>query len=95
MLYINDLHNVITDCSRSLYADDTALFYASKSYVEMMLAIRDDIGSVTQWLNLNKSTLNTRKTKFMIFGTDTKLKHCGDMLIIINGDVIEFPYLNT
>ncbi len=99
ILYINDMQNVITDCSISLYADDTALFYASRSYVDMMLAIRDDIGSVTEWLNLNKLTLNTRKTKFMIFGTKSRLKHCGDMPVIINGDVIErvteFKYLGV
>ena len=89
ILYINDLQDIITDCNISLHADNTVLFYASQSYVDTMLAIRDDIRYITQWLNLNKLTLNTRKTKFMIFGMKTRLKQCGDMPIIINGDVIE------
>ena len=65
----------------------------------MMLALRDDISSVTQWLNLNKLPLNTEKTKFMISGTRNKLKHAGDLPIIINGDTIkkvhEFRYLGV
>ncbi len=64
-----------------------------------MLALRDDIDSITQWLNLNKLTLNTKKTKFMLFGTRNKLKHAGNLPIIINGDVIEqvheFKYLGV
>ena len=67
ILYINDMNTVITDCSVSLYADDMALFYAHRSYVEMMLVLRDDISSVTEWLNLNKLTLYTKKTRFMTF----------------------------
>ena len=54
--YINDMDKVITDCSISLYADDSALFYAHQSYVDIMLALCDDIDSVTLWLNLNKLT---------------------------------------
>ena len=83
------MDKVISDCSVSLYADDTALYYAHQSYVDLMLALRDDIDSVTQWLNLNKLTLNTKKTKFIIFGTRNKLKSAGDAPIIINGDIIE------
>ncbi len=99
IIYINDMDSVISDCSVSLYADDTVVYYAHQSYVDLMLALRDDIDSVTQWLNLNKLTLNTKKTKFMIFGTKTRLKTTGDAPIILNGDVIErvreFKYLGV
>ena len=75
----------ISDCSISLYADDTALYYASSSHVDLMLNLRHDIDSISQWLNLNTLTLNTKKTKCMIFGT----RNVNDIPIFINGDVIE------
>ena len=40
IIYINDMDKVISDCSVSLYADDTALYYAHQSYVELMLALQ-------------------------------------------------------
>ena len=99
ILYINDLDNVITDCSISLYADDTALYYSNSSYIDLMLSIRDDIGSVSEWLKCNKLTLNTKKTKFMIFGSRNKLRGAYDVPIYINGDQIErvdnFKYLGV
>ncbi len=60
---INDMDKEITDCSISLYADDTALYYAHQSYVDLMLALWNDIDSVTQWLNLNKLNVNTKKNQ--------------------------------
>ena len=99
ILYINNLDSLFTDCNISLYADDTALYYANSSYIDLMLTMCDEIGAVTEWLNLNKLTLNTRKTNFMIFGTKTRLEQEGDMSIYINGDVIEkvsvFKYLGV
>ena len=74
ILYINDHESVVTDCRLSLYADDTAMYYSDASYIDLMLAIRDDIHSVTQWLNLNKFMLNTKKMKFMVFGSKTRLR---------------------
>ncbi len=100
ILYINDLlGEVINDCSISLYADDTALYYSNSSYVDLKVAIRDDIGSVSEWLRCNKLILNTKKTKFMIFGSKNKLREVHDAPIYINGDLIErvdcFEYLGV
>ena len=97
ILYVNDIEGVVTDCQLSLYADDTVMYYAHSSYIELMMTIRDDVHSTSQWLNLNKLTLNTKKTKFMVFGSKTRLRLCDDIPILINGDIIErvteFKYL--
>ena len=61
---INDMDNVISDCSISLYANDTSLYYASRSFVDLLLAFRGDISFVGHWLNENRLILNTKnKTK--------------------------------
>ena len=48
IIYINDIESVVTDCQLSLYADDTAVYYANSSYVDLMLTIRDDVHSISQ-----------------------------------------------
>ena len=80
---------MVTDCSISLYADDTTLYYANSLYIDLMLTVRDEAGSIAEWLNLTKLTLNTKKTKFMVFGSKTRLKAVTDMPLFINGDIIE------
>ena len=36
-----------------MYADDTALYYASKDINELVKVINDDLINVTAWLNKN------------------------------------------
>ena len=63
----------ITDCHINLYADDTALYIESPSYIELILSLRLELATLSQWMLANKLTLNVRKMKFMIFGTKPKL----------------------
>ncbi len=36
-LYLNDLLNVLKHCDNNMYADDTALSYASKSTTDLLM----------------------------------------------------------
>ncbi len=51
VLYINDMADVLTDCEISLYADDTALFCSSSSFVELILMLRDEISALSEFLD--------------------------------------------
>ena len=66
IIYINDLKGYLNECKVSLYADDTAMYAASSSYIDMILSLRIDMAVVSEWLKLNKLTLNVNKTKLMI-----------------------------
>ena len=73
IIYINDLHLHVENSKVILYADDTALFYASKDTSEVQQVLQRDLSSVHSWLTANKLTLNVKKTKSMIFRTKKRV----------------------
>ena len=90
IMYINDLSTYLSDSKVSLYADDTALYTSSSSQIELVLNLRLEISVVDEWLKANRLTLNTKKTKYMIFGTRTLLEHIPeDLNIRIANEKIE------
>ncbi len=97
-LYINDLSGVVKHSKVVLYADDTALFVSGKSVSEIQLGLSEDIDAVGKWLQENKLTLNAKKTKVMMFGSQQRLSRVHEGLEIkINGEILEqvthFKYL--
>ena len=77
LLYINDIASV-SNIFSILFADDTTLFYSSKSLQELATVINNELRKVIEWLNANRLSLNIDKTNFMIFrpkGKNEKLPH--------------------
>ena len=67
ILYINDLHRVVKHCSIFHYADDTNLLLIDKSLKKIISRVNHDLSLITDWLKANKISLNTSKTKIMIY----------------------------
>lgn len=68
LIYINDL------CCLSIqngvimsYADDTALLFSAKSREELFEVAQNGFNTVSKWLQNNLLTLNTDKTKYILF----------------------------
>ncbi len=99
LAYVNDLSRYLGDCRTSLYADDTAVYCSSNSYVEIILSLRIEASNIIQWLRANKLTLNVSKTKFMVFGTKQCLRGTEEMPLYADDEIIErvhsFKYLGV
>ena len=69
IIYINDLCQSTNILKTISYADDTTLFIAlnSKDFQLQNDMINNELKLVSEWLDLNKLSLNISKTKFMIF----------------------------
>ena len=89
ILYINDLYTFLTDCTVSLYADDTALYTSAKTQIEIKLTLQIELTVVCEWLKANKLTLNAKKTKYVIFGTKQTLTTKPDLNLKVGNDKIE------
>ncbi len=80
-----------------MYADDTAIYCSSKSAVEISLTLQIELETVTQWFYANKLTLNTKKSKFLLFGNRQSLDRTQDVKLTINNIELErvttFKYL--
>ena len=62
-VYINDLNQVLKFCKVHHFADDTNLFYFSKSVYRLNKYVNFDLKNLTYWLNANKISLNVKKTE--------------------------------
>jgi len=75
---MNDIHLVSDKFNSILYADDTTLdiplcpfdiMSDNKGYNKAIITkiINSELKAITDWLAVNKLSLNVKKTKFMIF----------------------------
>ena len=88
LLYINDIEHCSKLISFILFADDTNIFYSNKCLKTLNKIMQTEIDKVAEWLNANKLSLNTTKTKVILFRSSNK-KPKKDIKININGNNIE------
>ena len=89
LIYINDLPKCVSHCKVSMYADDTALYYASNSVDDIIKCINEDLTSVNNWLQCNKLSLNVKKSEFMLIGSRQRLTTVDqNMTVQINGKIV-------
>ena len=78
LIYMNDIHTASDKFDMILYADDTNLisplcsfnssFSGTKNDVKHVFEqINIELTNIQEWLNIDKLSLNVRKTKYMIF----------------------------
>lgn len=81
LLYINDVTSVINSTSLHLYADDTVLYHASEDPVILFSNLQKKLNDLVAWCTMNKLTLNTKKTKAMLFFPTAKCSLLPDFLV--------------
>ena len=88
-IYINDLIAVSDRLNFLMYADDTTIYFNLEDFDNLTKEtdINRELEKVNIWLKLNKLSLNTQKTKLMLF--HRKQKHLDEINVVINGIEIE------
>ena len=56
-----------------MYADDTSLMCKAKDVNELKVKLESNLKAVANWFKAKRLTLNTDKTKFMVFGTNNMI----------------------
>ena len=87
IIYINDIAQSSNHFNFIIYADDTTLCSTLKINADATKLNRE-LNNVSHWLNLNKLSLNVKKTKAMVFRMPQK--KIIQPNIQINGSNIEF-----
>ena len=72
-----------------MYADDTTIYFNLEDFTPEMreAELNAELEKVNEWLKLNRLTLNTNKTKLMIF--HRKPRQISELNIVINGTQID------
>ena len=85
ILYANDIMDTIKHCKIALYADDTVLYTADTDFGKSMSKMRKDMNALSKWCGSNGISMNTDKTKLMLFGSANKLLKLPVVNIKIDG----------
>ena len=82
ILYINDLPNISSKFFSIFFADDSSLFLSGEDYNDLLSQMNVEITSVVEWLNVNKLSLNLKKTHFILFKPKKKTVTLQNELVI-------------
>jgi hypothetical protein len=92
IIYVNDLHIASDIFHPVIYADDTALSATLRTFgssgQDRDLMINLELCKISNWLKLNKLSLNSLKTKAMLFHTNRRNVTYPN--ISVNGSLIDF-----
>ena len=76
LIYINDFRFCLSKTESGHFADDTYILYGSKKLKTVEIVINTELKLVTNWLRLNKLSLNAKKTELIIFRSKRKKIDC-------------------
>ena len=72
LIYVNDIYISTNKLDFDLFADDTALYLSDKDIYNLEEKINTERLKITEWLEINKLTLNVSKSNFVIFSVPQK-----------------------
>ena len=72
-----------------LFEDDTNIFYSADSPELVSNTVRQELNKLHNWLAVNKLSLNSNKTNYMVFGVGRVIS---DIAMTINQNIIERIY---
>ena len=82
LIYINDLADVSNILFALMFADDSNMFLSGKDPDDLINIMNQEMIKLVGWLNLNKLSLNLKKTHFMIFSKKSDKVKVTNKLII-------------
>ena len=90
LIYINDIDAGCQGCSIRLYADDTVMYTSAKNVAKAATDLQRNLDRFAEWCTQNQLTINTKKSKCVLFGSKkfTKIKDLP--VIILNNKVLDY-----
>ena len=89
ILYINDIVNCSDLLLFILFADDTNLFFSGNDIWKLKEIVNSELINVSNWFRANKLSLNTKKTKFILFGNKQIPDLVNKFSVSIDGYLLE------
>ena len=73
LIYINDLGSISEKLKLILFADDSNLFLNGKNLEILEKEINEELKLILNWLQVNRLSLNIKKTQYMIFSPTPRI----------------------
>ena len=84
IIYINNLPNASNLLKTFLFADDTSLFYSHKDPNQLIRVMNCELSKISEWLKVNKLSLNVAKTNYILFRPRQKPITVSDTITLEN-----------
>ena len=81
LLYVNDLHHSSSLLYFTLFADDTTILYSHSGPTVLVNTLISELHRVSTWFRVNKLSLNSIKTNYMIFSRSKKFTSSSEITI--------------
>ena len=88
IIYMNDFSRSSDLPFSILFADDTSVFTEGTHFENISKILNTELEKVNMWLKVNKLTVNTKKTHYMMFHR-TQIKHNTNIKILINNNIVD------
>ena len=72
-MYFNDFESCLEFSKANMYADDTHTTIASSDRAELISMTKKELLNISDWLRVNKLSLNPQKTEFMVIGHQRRI----------------------
>ena len=82
-----DLSNILYSI---MFADDTNVFITGKNIDTMIALMNDELQKIAEWLQVNKLSINIKKTQYMIFSLKSTI--ITNNKVCINNNILERVY---
>ena len=91
ILYVNDCENCLKSTIPNMYAVDTCVNIASENLNELPTDLKNELENVSNWMRINKLSLNAGKSEYMVIGHRRQLNKIGNDLpdLFLNNEVIK------
>jgi len=77
------MQNAVSDIKIRLFTDDTNLFLHNKDYKTLVSVANYNLNKLSDWLSVNKLSLNISKTCYSVFSKTSVTSDC--CRIVMNG----------
>ena len=84
IIYINDLPNASNLLKTFLFSDDTSYFYSHKDPNQLIRVMNCELSKISEWLKVNKLSLNVAKTNYILFRPRQKPIAVSDTITVDN-----------
>jgi len=89
LVYVNDIRNVVENGCPILFADDTNILYTHNNLTALCHIANLELERISQWFTLNKLSVNTSKTKVIVFHRRHMQYQPTDIQISLNNTTLE------
>ena len=89
LIYINDIQGVLGENHFHLYADDTVIYCMNDNIDVAKQEMQKVLDKFSKWCAINALTINTNKTKTMLFGSRYKIKNSHKIDLYINNELLQ------